>query len=77
MTTFAFPSGHNPQRGRQEDGMTLRQYYAGQVFAQVMRDLPLTGMKEWAEIDWNARDGNPFIGIWKTVDLFMQAEDLT
>jgi hypothetical protein len=26
--TFAFPSGHNPQRGRQEDGMTLRDYFA-------------------------------------------------
>ena len=31
MTTFAFPSGHNPQRGRQEDGMTLRDYFAAQV----------------------------------------------
>ena len=29
--TFAFPSGHNPQRGRQEDGMTLRDYFAAHI----------------------------------------------
>lgn len=29
--TFAFPSGHNPQRGRQEDGMTLRDYFAAKA----------------------------------------------
>ena len=28
MTIYAFPSGHNPQRGRQEDGMLLRDYFA-------------------------------------------------
>ena len=31
MTIYAFPSGHNPQRGRQEDGMTLRDYFAAHI----------------------------------------------
>ena len=31
MTIYAFPSGHNPQRGRQEDGMTLRDYFAAKA----------------------------------------------
>ena len=39
MTTFAFPSGHNPQRGRQEDGMTLRDYFAAKIAAVIVADL--------------------------------------
>lgn len=31
MTVYAFPSGHNPQRGRQEDGMLLRDYFAAKA----------------------------------------------
>ena len=27
-TLYAFPSGHNPHTGRQESGMTLRDYIA-------------------------------------------------
>ena len=30
-TVYAFPSGHNPNTGRQESGMTLRDYFAAQV----------------------------------------------
>ena len=30
-TIYAFPSGHNPNTGRQESGMTLRDYFAAQV----------------------------------------------
>ena len=36
MTTFAFPSGHNPQRGRQEDGMTLRDYFAAKAMQAII-----------------------------------------
>ena len=36
MTTFAFPSGHNPQRGRQEDGMTLRDYFAAKAMQALL-----------------------------------------
>ena len=38
MATFAFPSGHNPQRGRQEDGMTLRDYFAAHVITHWLQD---------------------------------------
>ena len=48
MTTFAFPSGHNPQRGRQEDGMTLRDYFA----AKIMQSL-VDKMNVYADT-WNA-----------------------
>ena len=34
--TFAFPSGHNPQRGRQEDGMTLRDYFAAKAIQSMI-----------------------------------------
>ena len=34
--TFAFPSGHNPQRGRQEDGMTLRDYFAAKAMQSLL-----------------------------------------
>ena len=39
MTTFAFPSGHNPQRGRQEDGMTLRDYFAAKIVTVIVSDM--------------------------------------
>jgi len=35
MTIYAFPSGHNPQRGRQEDGMTLRDYFAAKAMEKM------------------------------------------
>lgn len=31
MTMYAFPSGHNPKTGRQEEGMTLRDYFAAKA----------------------------------------------
>ena len=31
MTIYAFPSGHNPKTGRQEEGMTLRDYFAAKA----------------------------------------------
>ena len=34
--TFAFPSGHNPQRGRQEDGMTLKDYFAAKALQALL-----------------------------------------
>ena len=36
MTIYAFPSGHNPQRGRQEDGMTLRDYFAAKAMQSLL-----------------------------------------
>lgn len=42
--TFAFPSGHNPQRGRQEDGMTLRDYFAAKVISVIVDDLYKDGL---------------------------------
>ena len=36
MTIYAFPSGHNPQRGRQEDGMTLRDYFAAKAIQSMI-----------------------------------------
>ena len=36
MTIYAFPSGHNPQRGRQEDGMTLRDYFAAKAMQELL-----------------------------------------
>ena len=36
MTIYAFPSGHNPQRGRQEDGMTLRDYFAAKALQALL-----------------------------------------
>ena len=44
MTIYAFPSGHNPQRGRQEDGMTLRDYFAAKVIAVIVDDLYKDGL---------------------------------
>ena len=41
MTTFAFPSGHNPQRGRQEDGMTLRDYFAAKAMQALIAKNPI------------------------------------
>ena len=42
MTVYAFPSGHNPQRGRQEDGMLLRDYFAATALPWVLSDLPVS-----------------------------------
>ena len=36
MTIYAFPSGHNPQRGRQEDGMTLKDYFAAKALQALL-----------------------------------------
>ena len=48
MTTFAFPSGHNPQRGRQEDGMTLRDYFAAKALNVELSGNPCTN-EEWRD----------------------------
>lgn len=36
MTTYAFPSGHNPKTGTQESGMTLRDYFAAKAMEQLI-----------------------------------------
>jgi galactose-1-phosphate uridylyltransferase len=46
MTTFAFPSGHNPQTGRQHDGMTLRDYFAAKAMTMIPYPSPLSQFNE-------------------------------
>ena len=48
MTTYAFPSGHNPQRGRQEDGMTLRDYFAAKALNVELDGNPCLN-EEWRD----------------------------
>ena len=36
MTTYAFPSGHNPKTGTQESGMTLRDYFATKAMQSLL-----------------------------------------
>lgn len=63
--TFAFPSGHNPQRGRQEDGMTLRDYFAAKAMQSLLwnpdagldsKDDICTAAYEYADEMLKARD---------------------
>ena len=41
MTIYAFPSGHNPKTGRQEEGMTLRDYFAARAMEAYLGKIPL------------------------------------
>ena len=58
MTTFAFPSGHNPQRGRQEDGMTLRDYFAAKAMQALIwnQDVNLESKDDVAEVAYEYAD---------------------
>jgi hypothetical protein len=58
MTTFAFPSGHNPQRGRQEDGMTLRDYFAAKAMQALIwnQDVDLESKDDVAEVAYEYAD---------------------
>jgi len=35
---YAFPNQHNPQTGRQETGMTLRDYFAAQALVAYIKE---------------------------------------
>jgi hypothetical protein len=58
MTTFAFPSGHNPQRGRQEDGMTLRDYFAAKAMQALIwnQDVDLDSKEDVATVAYEYAD---------------------
>ena len=38
---FAFPSGHNPKTGTQQDGMTLRDYFAAKAIGAMVQSMAL------------------------------------
>lgn len=65
MTTFAFPSGHNPQRGRQEDGMTLRDYFAAKAMQAL---IPIAAQKELTS-EWVSDDS------YKIADAMLKVRD--
>ena len=56
--TFAFPSGHNPQRGRQEDGMTLRDYFAAKAMQALIwnQDVDLDSKEDVATVAYEYAD---------------------
>ena len=67
MTIYAFPSGHNPKTGRQEEGMTLRDYFAKDFAVSIQSSLKIHYTDEavdnvckqayvWADAMLKARD---------------------
>ena len=51
---YAFPNQHNPQTGRQETGMTLRDYFA----AQALQGICTISVDDWPE-DWKNNEIAP------------------
>ena len=47
MTIYAFPSGHDPKTGRQEQGITLLDYFA----AKVIQGLSANPSANWTDKD--------------------------
>ena len=56
-TMYAFPNQHNPQTGRQETGMTLRDYFAAKAMQALINEDEVDSVaheegfdkNEWAE----------------------------
>ena len=69
---FAFPSGHNPKTGTQQDGMTLRDYFAAKVMQAVITGAGLS-LRDLGKTEWDSSDGNPFVFCYKAADLMMEA----
>lgn len=72
MTIYAFPSGHNPQRGRQEDGMTLRDYFA----AKAMQSIQIP-VKTSLNIDhWTIEESTNFAKVaYQIADAMLKVRD--